>query len=615
MTQQQKVTFEPQGRCVSVPRGTTLSQAALRAGLTIQTPCGGAGTCGKCRVQVTLGVCEATPHEMQHLSHAELSAHWRLACQSRVQGDMVVHVPDTSLLASEHQILAQRQEQRAEHVLPAVRKVYVQLAQPTLGDCDADLLRLERQIGHVKADLATLRELSARMRQGQFSGTAVLADHHLIDFEPGDTTACCYGLAVDIGTTTLVASLLDLANGHELALAAAINPQTSLGDDVISRIARASAPAGLQELRSAITDAVNNLIAQLCQDTGASRECIYEVAFAGNTTMEHLLCGIDPTQLGQLPFVPVHGHGLFVPAAELGIAIHPRGLAYILPVIGGFVGGDTVAGIVAAKLGDRHEPTLMVDIGTNGEIALSAGGRLLASSTAAGPAFEGARIGCGMRATRGAIEKVVIEGDQVRCGVIGNAAAVGLCGSGLIDAAAELLRVGIVSEEGLMRSADDLPADLPAALRRRVVTREGGQGEFVLTDDGAPQRLTLTQRDIRELQLAAGAIRAGIFILLKQAGLSPGDLAHVLIAGGFGSYIRKHNAQRIGLLPPEIAPDRISHIGNASLAGCRLALLSTDVRKQAEELARRTRHVELSLDMDFQMLFAEAMIFPQQDRG
>jgi uncharacterized 2Fe-2S/4Fe-4S cluster protein (DUF4445 family) len=287
-------------------------------------------------------------------------------------------------------------------------------------------------------------------------------------------------------------------------------------------------------------------------------------------------------------------------------------MAYVFPVIGGFVGGDAVAGILTTRLLEADEPALMIDIGTNGEIMLAAGGSLWAASTAAGPAFEGARISCGMRATPGAVEKVVFEPDgKIELSVIGGVEPIGVCGSGLVDLAAGLLEAGIVSPTGRMLPGDKLPATLSEPLKRRVRTGGNGQGEFVLTD-GPGTHLTVTQRDIRELQLATGAIRSGVNILLRNAGLEAGDLGRVLIAGGFGSFIRRSNAQRIGLLPGQIDHRRIRYVGNTSLSGAKWALLSTAARKEAERLARLARHVHLSEDEDFQNEFAGAMIFPEK---
>jgi len=578
--------------------------------MTIETPCGGAATCGKCRVRIIAGAAAPGARDVEFFSEDELADGWRLACQMSLCDDTIVSIPDSSRLADCHQILAEAQSQAADDVLPTVRKQYVRLPAPSLEDDAPDLLRLQGAIGPVEVDIETLQRLGGLLREYNWSGTAVLSDHRLMDFEPGDTTAECYGAAFDIGTTTLVGSLLDLNTGDEAAIASAINPQTSLGDDVLSRIVyHQSSADGAAELRRSIISAVDDLISQLCTQASVAREQIYELVFTGNTTMEHLLCGLDVSHLGQVPFTPAHGRGLLVPAARLGLDVHRQAGAYVFPVIGGFVGGDAVACTVAAKLSQASGPTLMVDIGTNGEIVLAHNGKLWAASTAAGPAFEGARISCGMRATHGAIEKVVF-GEDVEVNVIGNTGVVGLCGSGLIDLAAGLLNAGILSPMGNLLDGEDLPYDLPTALRKRIRNEPGNQREFLLAHGPAGQRITLTQHDVRELQLGTGAIRAGVNILLKRASLSASDLEEVLIAGGFGSFIRRSMAQRIGLLPAEIPHSRIKYIGNAALNGARWVLLSTRVRAEAETVARSAQHVELSQDIEFQSEFAEAMIFP-----
>jgi uncharacterized 2Fe-2S/4Fe-4S cluster protein (DUF4445 family) len=328
--------------------------------------------------------------------------------------------------------------------------------------------------------------------------------------------------------------------------------------------------------------------------------------------MQHLAAGIDPTPLGEVPFVPVHAHGLTLTADGLDLPIHPRARLHVLPVIGGFVGGDTVAGLVATRLHERADRSLLIDIGTNGEIVLNSGGKLWATSAAAGPAFEGARISCGMRAAPGAIEKVSLADGRLVCGTVGGTAARGICGSGLIDAAAEMLRCGAVRPEGRLVGVDEIPEGAPPDLVRRIETDSEDAYQFRLTEEPITggRGVVITQRDVRELQLATGAIRAATRMLLQRAGLTAADLDTVLVGGGFGSFIRRNNAQRIGLLPAGVAHDRIRFVGNVSLRGAQWSLLSGEIRAQAEELARRVKLVELSTERDFLHEFAEAMIFP-----
>jgi len=607
------VTLQPLGKTVHVLPGTTLLEAVDRGGLAVDIPCGGVGTCGKCQVIVRRGVPAPTPAEQQRLSPQQLAEGLRLACQTTVAGPMTVEVPETSQLASMYKILAEAQATGEAHLDPAVRKQYLRLEPPARGNDAADLRRLEAALGRFDIDRELLAELPARLRAGAFCGTAVLLDHRLIDFEPGDTTRQSFAVAVDVGTTTLAAALMDLATGRTLRVASRLNPQTSFGDDVLTRILHARTAEGLRQLQARLAAALNEMIAEVAAEAGIAPAAIYEVTLAGNTAMQTLACGIDPQPLGTVPFVAALGRSYALPAADLGLAIHPRGRAVVLPVIGGFVGGDTVAGMLATRLAESDGPTLLIDIGTNGEIVLAHDGRLWAASTAAGPAFEGARILHGMRGASGAIEKVVVDGD-LRYNVIGDVPPLGLCGSGLIDLAAELLRQGLVSPEGRLVTAADAPPEVPCTLQRRLTTHEGRPAFIVAPaeETAAGRAIALTQRDVRELQLATGAIRAGIEILLRQAGLDVNDLATVLVAGGFGNYIRRENAQRIGLLPHGLPAERIRYQGNTALAGAQWVALSQQSRTWADELAARAEHVDLGYCPGFQEAFADAMIFPER---
>ena len=386
-----KVVFEPLGKQVHVLEGTKLIEAAAGAGIALDLPCGGEGVCGKCRVIVRRGAGEPNAVERDALTAEELDQGYRLACQSSVEGPMTVEVPETSVLASYHKILARTENAAQAATDPAIRKRYVELPAPKRGDDQPDLVRLQQALGPFELDLDLVRVLPGRLREEGFRGTAVLADRRLIDFEPANTESECFGAAVDVGTTTLVAVLVDLSTGREMAVASRLNPQTGFGDDVVSRIQHTMEnPEGLDELHRSVVEACDAMIGELADQAGIARQRIYELTFSGNTTMLQLLCRIDPRGLGQLPFVPATGNPLLVDAHELGLRLHPRGRAYVLPVIGGFVGGDTVSGILATGLAEAQGPTLLVDIGTNGEIVLASQGRLMAAATAAGPAFEGA---------------------------------------------------------------------------------------------------------------------------------------------------------------------------------------------------------------------------------
>lgn len=607
-----KIIVQPQGRSLYVLQGAKVIEAVANMGVAIDTPCGGAGTCGKCRIRIIRGADAPSETDRKFFSESELKMGWRLACQTKITKDITVEIPPASLFANQHQILETSGGERIE-VAPAINKIFADMPQPSLDDETPDLLRLEQAIGPFKTDLQLLRKLPAQFRACNFKGTAVLSDHWLIDFEPGDTTSHAYGVAFDIGTTTLVGALLDLRTGESKALTSAMNPQIRFGDDVLARILHAaSCPECLDDMRNTLVTELTKMIDTLCKDASVDRRQVYQVAMAGNTTMQQILCGIDSRYLGEVPFVPAHARGLLLSANRLGIPIALCGMAYIFPVVGGFVGGDTTAGMLSSKILEREAPALLVDIGTNGEIVLAHEGRLWAASSAAGPAFEGARITCGMRAAAGAIEKVVFNSD-LQLGAIGNAPPCGICGSGLIDLVAELLNHGLVNTGGQMLAPDKIPSTVPKAISQRIRLGPDGAPEFLLASPAngrAFSPIVLTQKDIREVQLGAGAIRAGIAILLRQAGLKPQDLKSVLLAGGFGNFIRRNHAQRIGLLPDGIPHDRIVYVGNASLSGAKWALLSVNAREFAEALARQTRHVDLSRDPAFQDEFADAMIFP-----
>jgi len=608
-----KVTFQPTGRSVFVLPGTLLLEAAGRAGIVLQTPCGGRGTCGKCRIRIRDGQCPPSDAGSRILSAEQVQHGERLACQTYVESPLVVEIPPESRFDAGTQILTAHADQTTV-LKPVISKRPFRLEAPGSGDAVSDVARLKNAIGKVVIPFHLLRNLAGFLRAHDWQGTAVVADTRLLGLEVGDTSRDAYGVAIDLGTTTVVGTLFDLVAGSEKAVSSTMNPQVGFGDDVISRISQVRENHGaLGEMQQAGVKAINAMLHELSERTGIHPRHIYEVVIAGNSSMQQLLCGLDPSALGEVPFVQTFDGALTLPAQVLGLAVNPGGEVFVFPQIGGFVGGDTVAGMLAAGLDKAEKPTLLVDIGTNGEIVLAYGGTFQATSTAAGPAFEGARIVQGMRATTGAIEKVVLRDDAL-LNVIGNTRPVGLCGTALIDAVAELLRKGIIDETGRILPADEAPHGLPGALRARLVSTDG-QTSFLLVpaeETASGEAIYLWQKDVRELQLATGAIRAGINILLRRAGLEPDDLGSVLLAGAFGNFIRRSNARRIGLLP-QIPCGRIHFIGNAASLGARLALLSTDERGRAERLRNATEHVDLSLDPEFQMEFGMAMLFPDAD--
>lgn len=613
MSKEIKVTFEPSGRSVYVLPDTVLLEAAAEVGLIIETPCGGAHKCGKCAIRVSAGNCPPHPEELKLLGEARIAHGYRLACVARINKPLTIEVPDAALFQNQAQILTSDSRDKLE-VHPDIRKICVTLTPPGRADTHSDLeLLLESLAGSgvTRAALPAIRQLPGALRKQAFKVTAVAAGDALIAVEPGDTTENCYGVAFDIGSTTIVGTLAHLASGRELGIAARMNPQTAYGDDVITRIMKCRNEAdGLAHLHAAVIGAVNEIIRELIRKAKIEASMIYAVTIAGNSTMQQIFCGVDPSALGELPFLPAFSDAVRGRATDFNLAIQPEARIYVFPQIGGFVGGDTVAGILATRIDHAREPALLVDIGTNGEIVLACNGELLATSVAAGPAFEGARIVNGMRGAKGAIEKVLFDGD-VRWNVIGNVKPSGICGTGLIDAAAEMLRSGILDPSGRILPAGEAPAALPQAIRERLV-RHGEQVDFMLVGEGESatgQPLFLYQKDIRELQLANGAIRAGINILLRMAGIKADDLQHIMLAGAFGNFIRRSNARRIGMLPP-IPCHRILFVGNTASFGAKRALLSAREQEYAAGIIRKVRHVDLSLDPEFQLEFGAAMIMP-----
>lgn len=604
------VTAAGESVAVTVERGTNLLEAAARAGVAVEGNCGGKGTCGKCKVRL-LQESPAEPAETEKklLSPEELAGGWVLACQRAAEADMDIEVPVQS--DAFRRKLALSGDDDGIAVEPSLRKVELTLKTPTVQDQTPDLERLFEGLpggSPVEISRRLLSGLPHKLRQENFTVTTVLSGERLIAVEPGRRGGPLFGAAFDIGTTTIMGTLHDLNSGELLSQRAATNPQNVYGADVISRITYAADKReGLERLQRKVVEALNDIIDGLADEGGIEKEQIYEVVAVGNTTMSHLFLGIDPSYLAPAPFIPAYRRPINLEAAEIGLHINPGGRVVVLPNIAGYVGSDTVGVILATALDRRRNRCAVIDIGTNGELALAAGGRILTCSTAAGPAFEGAQIKQGMRAADGAIEAVQISGGEVLLEVIGNSAPRGICGSGLIDAAAALLKAGVVEPSGRMVDPETTGAHLPAPLKARLRRGKGGF-EFILAGGDGLEEVSLTQADLRELQLAKGALYAGLLILLQEAGLSGADLDEVLLAGAFGNYIRKESARDIGLLPG-IPLEKITPVGNAAGRGARVALLSRTERARAFALPDKIEHLELSARLDFQNAFIEALSF------
>lgn len=597
-----EVTFRPHDRVTRVPEGTTLFNAAHWIGLPIESTCGGRGTCGKCRVQVLRGSMEVTPADRRHLSEEELAAGWRLACEAIVTTDVECSVP--ALMRAPK--AATMGLSRFVLLEPNVHKIHLTLDPPTLEDPRSDVERiraaLEAEGYGVEIDLPVLRHLPIVLRISGFDVTAVLCGERLVAVEPGDTTGVSYGVAVDVGTTTVVATLMDLTTGAAAGVASNLNAQAPFGADVISRIARTRMEeTAAAELQRTVIGTINGLLAEIMGSAGVGREHVYEMVVAGNATMLHLLLGVDAHAISVAPFVCAFREPLDLPAAALGIEIHPEGRVQLLPSIGAYVGADIVAGIQATGLTREPELRLFVDVGTNGEIVLGNADRVLATASPAGPAFEGGHVRAGMRAADGAIEGVILTEGEVRLQVIGDAEPRGICGSGLIDAVAQLRLVGLLDAGGRLASPEEAAGH---PLADRLVEIDGMRA-FLLAE-GVP----LTQRDIRELQSAKGAIATGIGALTQLLDVSAADLHQVLLAGSFGTYINPASARVIGLVPP-VPVDRIVAVGNAAGEGAKMALLSFRERLMAFDLLRRVEYVELSGQEGFNEAFLTAVRFPE----
>jgi len=591
------VIFKPDGQKVFIHGGATIFEAAGRAGIILNSVCGGKGTCGKCVV---------------YLENEDRQV---LACEYKVERDLVVNVPQTSRLFPQR-ILAEGISMGIE-LSPMISKEFlaeladnaedVVLALSSAGTYHIHGLNNEakRQFESIceRSDLTAVLHLLPKCEN---AGGATNC-WEVIALEAGDTRKQLFGVAVDIGTTTVVAKLIDMSSGLRMATAAQSNPQIQYGDDVISRISYAENETGRNTLHKTIIECVDSLIGQLCQKAQVNRNDIYEVVAAGNTTMNHLFLGFPVKQLGQAPYkaysVDAHDRA----AAELGISISSFANVHTISNIAGFVGSDTVAVGLAVGMDSMEKMTLTIDIGTNGELILGTKDRMYAASCAAGPAMEGARISQGSRAMPGAIERVVLTDGDIDVDVIGGCQARSICGSGLVDAVAVLLDLSVIDQTGRFLERNQLEGNLPDAVLSRVVQQSGEPG-FVITWDNDKPAVTLTQRDVRETQLAKAAIRAGTKLLQKKLGLQDSDIEQILLAGAFGNYIQRESALRIGLLP-NVELEKIHFVGNAASTGAEMALLSAECRQMAVELARKIEYVEIAHEADFQMVFADSLMF------
>jgi uncharacterized 2Fe-2S/4Fe-4S cluster protein (DUF4445 family) len=608
------ITFLPSNTTTHAPEGTTVFNAANWAGLAIDSTCGGRGTCGKCKVKMLAGANAITEADRRFLSADELAEGWRLSCRAPIHTQCIAQVPRL-MTAPKAALLGYG---RHVAINPNVVKVFLQLDEPSLDDQRPDLERvvaaLDKAGYAARAIPAIWRALPRTLRDNNFAITAVLCGDELIAIERGDTRDQCYGLALDIGTTTVVGALVDLNGGAVAAVQSTLNGQAPFGADVISRISFTMLePDGLATLQTRIVATINTLLDQLLAASRVARENVYECVAVGNATMLHLLLGIDPEPISVAPFIPTIQDAVTLPANEIGLRLHPQARLSTLPHLGAYVGADIVAGVLATGIarGKDAKVRLYIDVGTNGEVVLGSSQRTLATAAPAGPAFEGAQIKHGMRASDGAIEGARID-DDVHLQIIGGVTRpLGICGSGLVDAVAELVRVGLVDASGRLLTVEEARGRISDALVARLIEVNGVRA-FLLSapEDG----IVLTQPDIRALQFAKGAIAAGVEVLMKHLGVTADNLDEVLLAGSFGSYINPASARTIGLVP-WVPVERIVAVGNAAGEGAKIALLSFREREAAKRLPEFIQYLELSARAEFNDIFTNALRFPEAARA
>ncbi len=609
-----KVSFQPSGRQFNVVQSDTLFEIAAEAGVTVDTVCGGNGGCGKCKVQFEADPPAACSLDYMHLSGAEIGAGYRLSCQVTANKDMVVRVPESGDKATV-QMLHHGVERDVE-LQPNIKKVFIPYQDVRSHEHEADWdrirMKMPRKLRPVHIPLALLRQLPAlsRLPEGL---TLALAGRDVIGLEPGNTAHRQFGVAFDIGSTTIVGFLIDLSDGSEVTSASAVNRQSVYGDDVIGRLSRSQRnPEGLEKLHGMLIGQINTILAELSRSGDAGLDEIYEVTVVGNMAMHHFLLKLDSTFLGLAPYAPVIRESITVTASELGLSLGENIPVFVLPNIAGFVGSDTVAVMLAAETTISNSYRMAIDVGTNGEMALSNRRRIIACSAPAGPALEGARIKMGMRAAEGAIDHVKIDED-VKITVIGEVPPVGICGSALIDIVAELVNCGLMHHSGAFKRHDELEKEVNSALRERLIEAEKRKDTYFIlaraVDTGAENDIIFSQADVRECQLAKGAIRAGTMMLIDAMGITDDDLEEVCLAGAFGNFIDAQNALRAGLTP-QVGLGKIRPVGNAAGVGAKLALVSVVERRRAIRIAQKTEHIQLSGSPEFQKAFTHAMQFP-----
>jgi uncharacterized 2Fe-2S/4Fe-4S cluster protein (DUF4445 family) len=611
------VTFLPSYRKIDVPRGSTILDAAQRAGLNINVVCGGQGKCGKCVVYVQSGKTEFDRQKYSRFfSEDELTKGACLACETMVQGDLQVLVPESTLIQEQKILVAGRDTEIEFH--PSVRKYYVELHPPTLTDPSPDLTRLlwgiQKSGGPVAekiyVPLEVMREIPTLLRHSDWKVTGTIAlvpgGYRLIDLQENDTSKRIYGAAVDLGSTTVVVYLWDLVNGKVVAVASNYNRQISCGEDILARVNFAR-KNGLTKLQGLAVESINAALTSASDTAGIDREDIYEVVVAGNTVMTHMLLGIDPAYIIAEPYVPVVQRALSVAAARIGIAINQNSGLFAFPAVSDFIGGDIIADILSCGMHEREEISLLIDIGTNFEIVLGNKEWMFSCAGAAGPALEGGEVLYGMRANPGAIEKIEVNPVTLDPAfrTINNIRPRGITGSGLIDLLAELFSACVIDRTGRINTG----------IENKRVRKGLHFPEYVVvwaseTDIG--KDIVITENDIKNLIMSKASIHAACVTLMKQAGVTRHEIATIYVAGAFGNYLDKKNATIIGLIP-EIDADRIKNIGNGAVTGANLALVNRRERKTLDVIASKIAYIELNAEPSFMDEYTSSTFLPHTD--
>jgi uncharacterized 2Fe-2S/4Fe-4S cluster protein (DUF4445 family) len=596
-----EIDLEPVGRRTSIEAGSTLLDAARSAGVELVSICGGAGLCDSCKIRLVDGELSSVREtEEEALEEEDIAMGFRLACQAKPLSDVKIDIPPESLTTPQRlQIEGLRS---AVEIDPPIVVHDLEIERANLNDLRSDFSRLSHKListaASISMDLSVMSELPGVLRENGWKVRVVLRGNEVVAVFPPETPI--YGLAVDIGTTKLAAYLVDLLTGETVAKAGAMNPQIAFGEDVVSRIAYSNRhKEGRETLRTRMSDEINNLLDVLCEEADADNANVIEAVVVGNTAMQHFFTGLPVRQLGESPYVPVIGDSLEYHSRGSGLELATGAYVYLPPNIAGYVGADHVAMLIATRVWETDQNLLAVDIGTNTEITLVSNGRMLTCSCASGPAFEGAHISDGMRAAAGAIERVQILEGEIQLQTIGGSSPVGICGSGILDAVAEMLKVGILDKRGSFQ------------MDERHIRSRNGKPEFILSpavETGHHRDITVTRKDVNEIQLAKGAIRSGIDILLDEAGINAQEVDKIVVAGAFGTYIDIGSAIKVGMFP-DIPQGRFHQVGNAAGAGAKDLLISSDLRRKATEIKERVEYIELTTHQAFMTTFLERMYF------